>query len=71
MKVTPSIFIEVTRVNPLVSDGGSNIFFHLLSENIISVHFDLFNFKLLALDHTAILSSSIVRESALRDGMII
>ena len=46
MKVTPSIFIEVTRVNPLISDGGSNIFFRLLSENIISVHFDLLSVQL-------------------------
>jgi hypothetical protein len=69
VKVAPSIFIEVTQVNITIGDVSSKICFRLLSENMILVHSDPFNFKLLALDYTTILSSSIFRDSALRDGM--
>jgi hypothetical protein len=34
------------------SDGVLKICLRVVSEYIISVHFDLINFKLLALDHT-------------------
>lgn len=75
MKVTRFIyiFIEVTRINPLITDGGSKIFFRFLSENVISlvgpIHFDIFTFKLLALDHKVVLIGFIVLNSALHDGM--
>ena len=70
LTVTPSIFIELTRVIPSTSIGNCDVDFRLLLVKTISTDFDRLRVKLLVEDHDSMLFNSYILVSALHAGLL-